>query len=226
MLNIIILGDSLALKRPWEGIDEKDTYAYKLKDYGIIVNKSRYANTTFKQLKKIKSDISEIQCDIFVIQLGIVDCCPRIFTYNQQRFLSLLNLFLPQLVNFYIAKKSKNRYEKTRKKMIVFTLPNQFKNNIQKIIDTVFLINKPKKILLVNIAHPSISLKEKNFDVQNQIIQYNNILNEFQNEVISVIDIYSFTKNNPDSLLGDEHISIKGHDFIFNTIKKFLEKLH
>lgn len=224
-MKIIILGDSLALKRPWEGIDEKDTYAYKLTNQGVIINKSRYANTTFKQLKRIKPDVSEVKADIFVIQVGIVDCCPRIFTYRQQLFLSLLNIFFPKLVNFYTNKKSKNRYEKTRKRMIVYTTQNQYRNNIQKIIDAILLYNKPKKIFLVNIAYPSKSLKEKNYDVQNQIIQYNNILSGFQNELVSIIDIYSFTKNNSDSLLGDEHISTKGHDFIADTIKGSSEKL-
>ena len=225
-MKIIILGDSLALKRPWEGIDEIDTYAYKLTYHGIIINKSRYANTSFKQLKRIKPDISEVKADIFVIQLGIVDCCPRIFTYRQQLFLSLLNIFFPKLVTFYTNKKSKNRYEKTQKKMIVYTTQNQFRNNMQKIIDSILQYNKPKKIFLVNIAYPSKSLKEKNYNVQNQITQYNNILSEFQNELISIIDIYSFTKDNPDSLLGDEHISTIGHDFIADTIKGSLEKLH
>jgi len=225
-LKIIILGDSLALKRPWEGIDEKDTYAYKLTNHAAIINKSRYANTTFKQLKRIKPDVSEVKADIFVIQLGIVDCCPRIFTYRQQLFLSLLNIFFPKLVNFYTNKKAKNRYEKTRKRMIVYTTQNQYRNNMQKIIDAILLYNKPKKIFLVNIAYPSKSLKEKNYDVQNQIIQYNNILSGFQNELVSIIDIYSFTKNNPDSLLGDEHISTKGHDFIADIIKGSSEKLH
>lgn len=59
-MNIIILGDSLALKRPWEGINEKDTYANNLANHEIIINKSRYANTTFKQLKRIKSDVSDV----------------------------------------------------------------------------------------------------------------------------------------------------------------------
>lgn len=225
MLKIVILGDSLALQRPWEGIDEKDTYAYKLTNHGVIENKSRYANTSFKQLKKIKSDVSDTKSDIFVIQLGIVDCCPRIFTYHQQRFLSLLNIFLPKLVKYYTTKKSENRYEKTKKRKIIFTTQDQYRNNLKKIIDTILLYNKPKKILLVNIAYPSESLEEKNYDVQNQIIQYNNILSELQNELISVIDIYSFTKNEPDSLLGDEHISTKGHNYIVNSIKDYLEKL-
>lgn len=225
MLKIIILGDSLALKRPWEGIDGKDTYAYKLTNHGVIINKSRYANTTFKQLKRIKSDVLETKADIFVIHLGIVDCCPRIFTYNQQRFLSLLNIFLPKIVNFYTNKKSKNRYERTQKRKIIFTTQEQFRNNLKKIIDTILLYNTPKKIFLVNIAYPSESLKEKNYDVQNQIIQYNNILSESQNELISIIDIYLFTKNNPDSLVGDEHISSKGHNYIVDIIKNFLEKL-
>ena len=110
--------------------------------------------------------------------------------------------------------------------MIVYTTQNQFRNNMQKIIDAILQYNKPKKIFLVNIAHPSKSLKEKNYNVQNQIIQYNNILSRFQNELISIIDIYSFTKNNSDSLLGDEHISTKGHDFIADTIRGSLEKLH
>lgn len=224
-MKIIILGDSLSLKRPWEGIDEKDTYAYKLTNHGIILNKSRYANTTFKQLKKIKSDILEINSDVCVIQLGIVDCCPRIFTYKQQLFLSFLNIFLPKLVTFYTNKKSKNRYEKTQKRMIVFTTENQYRQNIQKIINIILQYDKPKKIFLVNIAFPSKSLKDKNYNVENQIIKYNHILSEFQNETISIIDLFSFTKNNPDSLLGDEHISIKGHNYILDTIKSYLEKL-
>jgi acyl-CoA thioesterase I len=220
----MILGDSLSLKRPWEGINEKNTYAYKLKNFGIILNKSRHANTTFKQLKKIKSDISETKSDVYIIQLGIVDCCPRIFTYNQHRFLSLLNIFFPKLVNFYTNKKSKNRYEKTKKQMIVFTTKSKYKQNMQKIINIILNYNDTQKIFLVNIAYPSNSLKEKNYNIENQIIEYNNILNEFQNERISIIDLFSFTKNNSNSLLGDEHISEKGHNFILDSIKSYLTK--
>ncbi len=80
-----------------------------------------------------------------------------------------------------------------------------------------------KKIFLINIDYPSDSLKEKNYDVQNQIIQYNQILDTFQNELISIIDLYSFTQNNPNALLGDEHISIEGHNCLANIIKNSLK---
>jgi lysophospholipase L1-like esterase len=110
--------------------------------------------------------------------------------------------------------------------MIVFTTKNKYKQNMKEIINTILNHNKPKKIFLINIAFPSKSLKEKNYDVENQIIKYNNILNHFQNETISIIDLFSFTKNNPDSLVGDEHISKKGHNFILDNLKSYITTLY
>jgi len=219
---ILILGDSLAVPRPNDGIHIQDTYAHKLSTYDSVINRAQEKTSTFKQLKRIKSDVAGIKPDIVIIQLGIVDCSPRLFTYRQHQFLSFLNIFLPNLISKYTDNKSKKRYEFTQKNKIVYTTPEQFRINIKKILDIILKDICPKKIFLVNICYPSQLLKEKNYDIEKNILNYNKILNEFKDELISLIDMFTFTKHNPDALLNDEHMSAKGHDYVSNIVIKWI----
>jgi acyl-CoA thioesterase I len=222
---IVILGDSLALMRSKEGILEKDTYAYKLQKNYVVINKSKHGNATFKQLKKIKKDIPKKDVCFIIIQLGIVDCSPRIFTHSQRKILSGIELFSKRIVQYYIKKKSINRYEKTKQKKIQYTKISDYKNNMQEIINFINKNTEYKKIFLINIAHPTKMIIEKNFDIKNIINKYNGILNNFKNKKVNVIDLNSYTKQNPDGLLVDEHISIKSHDFIVNSISNKINKM-
>jgi hypothetical protein len=102
---------------------------------------------------------------------------------------------------------------------------------MQEIIDFINKNTKCKKIFLVNIAHPTKMLIEKNFDIENIINEYNNIINEynnilnnFKNEKIEIINLNSYTKQNPEGLLVDEHISIKSHNFIVKSFFNSTDK--
>lgn len=215
---LVILGDSLALPRPADGIDDTDTYSLKLAKNIIVINKSQYGNNTIDQLNRIEADVAGTHADFYTIQLGIVDCSPRIFSDRQKKLLSTLSIYFPRIIRYYIRYKTKNRYQKTRKKKLSYTSINQYAENIQKIIDVIQQFNNVKKIFLINIAYPSKLLKEKNYNIENIIEQYNERLNIIKNNVVTVIDLFSYTKKNPNALLKDEHISIEGHDFIAKSI--------
>lgn len=215
---IVILGDSLSLPRPEDGIDDTDTYAFKIAKNNIVLNKSQYGNNTKKQLSRINADVMGTHADIYIIQLGIVDCSPRIFSYRERKLLSALSLYFSRIIKKYIEYKTKNRFKKTQRKKIVYVTLSQYVKNMNDIINTIQKHNDVKKIFLINIAYPSESLKRKNYDIENIIKQYNNSLDEFKNDLIMIVDLFSYTKNNADALLQDEHISIKGHNFITKSI--------
>lgn len=90
MKTVLIVGDSLSMVRPGDGLYLNDIYPYLLQEQlgagYYVVNASQRANDTSKVV--LDSYLSESVCssraDVVVLQLGIVDCTPRLFSEVQK----------------------------------------------------------------------------------------------------------------------------------------------
>jgi hypothetical protein len=130
----------------------------------------------------------------FVIQLGIVDCAPRLFSKKAKKRLETLS-GIPVLRRFayrYIRYKSKNRLKFTKKKQIQEVPSEQFDLNIRSIIEKIKNNNPIKKIWLINIAYPGDHLQNRSYGILEVINRYNMILKKIKEDepLINIIDMY------------------------------------
>jgi len=237
MVNITIIGDSLALSRINDRIKYQDTYYYKLsKEFNaFVLNASVRGNSSSNIIKKEYLDEyinSFVENDFIIIHVGIVDCSPRLMNKIEKKIIQCL-ISIPIISIFiktYIKIKSKNRFLFTKifKKSEVSI--DEFKLNMNKFVDIITEVNKNlKQVIIINIASPNNYIKSRSAYIEQNIQEYNSILKQIadknKNKNISIIDIYSYSKINNEVLLDDgQHINKKGHDFIFNEIKKIIKE--
>lgn len=222
MSRIVILGDSLSMPRPSDGILFEYTFPHLLHKEGYeVINRAGRANDTKRQIQvqNLKDDIQWLNPDCVVIYLGIVDCAPRIFTRTES---ILLNLFPHILKQKIINVASKYRYHITRYRKKTYVGSNEFKLNLE-------LIAKEAKdicqnIIFINIANTNEVNEKKSFDFKRNISLYNQIIVEVSSKFDAELIDVNLIKDN--CLLEDGiHINKKMHNFLSKEIiKRFKAK--
>ncbi|HQN65197.1 MAG TPA: SGNH/GDSL hydrolase family protein [Methylophilus sp.] len=229
MHNILIIGDSLSMVRPDQGVRLTATYAYKLQlelENSVVVNASLRANDSSNVLTAnyLYETLQSFKPDLIVYFLGVVDCMPRLFTKKERRIVELLmsvKLVRP-LVKAVISYKSKKRFWYTRNKLKQYVTLNQWKNNLDRFISIA-----GDKIIFVNIPSPGAKLKERNYAVEKIVDEYNSILSiKAQANSCKLLDLNKITRENPNLLLDDGyHISAEAHDLIFKELLAYIKLL-
>jgi len=179
MKKIIILGDSLAMQRPTEGVVYKQTYGYLVKNYFesygnyFVIIMAKRANDTNIQSRSDRTlyDIKQFEPDIVIIHLGIVDCAPRIFTKIEREIVGVLpQLLNNKIINFF----SKRRLFFTKYFPKKYVNVKSFEKNVQKILNVIH--NLQAIPIIVNIAKPPKSVSRRSYNFLHNIEIYNNIL--------------------------------------------------
>lgn len=233
---ITILGDSSQAPRPENGVMIDDTYPLLLANIGdyIVLNKSKISADTsfFLTNESLTYDIKYAKSTYFIINLGICDCSPRIFTSKQRKLLEAFAQYsvFNKLIMAYISKMSKNRLYFTKKHQIQNVSVAQFRSNIEKIISEIKLHNEAKKIFIINIIEPSSELAERSFGLKSNISIYNQCLLDIcalHKDITHLIDINSFTKQNPEVVTQPDghHYDKRGHKFIYQKIRHALKSM-
>lgn len=218
---ITILGDSLSMNRSEADIMLSDTYGVLLSkllsNNYYINNRSRRGNTVNEQLKfqNIYDDIETTKSDYYIIQLGIVDCAPRIFTKQESDF---IRDFLPGfcqkvIINFF----SKHRKFLTKHFPKQYTKYDDFVDKYKQIVSTIKMSSDVKKIFIFTIANTTKENNLKSYNFSNYILKYNEFLYDLikKETKCEVIDLFNLTKENNSLLLEDGiHISKKCHEII------------
>ena len=202
-MRILIITDSLGLPSRYVNMD--DMWVYKIikefKQHEFITIQRGGLSTRDLYYKTIK----HMNVDLIITQIGIVDCCRR------PCFKIISDTLFELLKNYKILKVIKrNMYKLTRLYDYKYVNKSGFDINVGK-------INKlAKKVYFIKIAGPGISLKNKIFNVENDIKDYNNILKKF-----NLIDPY---KNKKDYLIVEDghHLNKKGQNLVYNEVKKKL----
>jgi hypothetical protein len=218
---ITVMGDSLSMVRIEEGISVKKTYAYQLNnilgDEFYILNKSKRGNTSVVQtsIQNLYDDIEASDSKVIIIQIGIVDCSPRIISRLERL---VLNNVLPKTIaGFYIRIKSNNRYFFTKYFPMTYVSPVRFENSYKMLLSSALNLSGIVKVILINIADTNRRNKIRSFGFDKRIVEYNKIITNLAqgNTKIEVIDLYTITKDNPELLLSDGiHIDLKAHEII------------
>ncbi|MGX5659529.1 SGNH/GDSL hydrolase family protein [Castellaniella ginsengisoli] len=225
MKKLLIVGDSLSMSRHREGVTYEQMYstllAFHLKNW-LVINGSVRANTSRQIISEAYQEeyVLPLLPDVVVLQIGVVDCLPRLMSKYERRILGVLERIqgFRRMARFYISFKSKRRLYFTKRKQIAFVEASEFADNIIKFRDLLSRIGC--RVIAINIPYPGPGLSERTFGVGEAVSRYNGIIDRvFSGAEHVVVDLYGMTKSDP-SLLQDDgyHIRGKCHQLLYKAI--------
>jgi hypothetical protein len=229
-----VLGDSIAMVRPDDGLYERDLYSCKLQKLlgtsYFVVNKGKVGNNSAWAVTEdsIIYNVRAAGAEYFSIQIGVVDCAPRMYTEEERRHLvKLVNYpLLGNLIKARIRRQSLRRYQITQTRKIVLTPPEEFESHYRVLIANIRKYNPVKTVFILNIGYPGAYFSARNYGIEDNIQIFNDILLRIVNEngdLLRLVDVHSFTKDHPKFILADgHHFGPEVHTFIANEIYKLM----
>lgn len=197
---------------PRVNLPYEQTYPYLLQQElgrNEVVPRNLRLNDTAHQFKMMHEDVGLFKPDVVVMQLGIVDCAPRLFWRFEHKLVSYINKFIP-VVGFI----SKFRYPLTRVFPKVYVSKNRFRTNLRKIFN--YLRKHDIETIVINIADTSEVNKSKSYKYEDNIRDYNAILYDETPDKNLFIDIFSYGS---DILLEDGiHLNEYGNKVVADKI--------
>jgi hypothetical protein len=223
--NILVLGDSLTLPRVKNEIYLNDIWPSLIERNGIrVFNRGRGGSTTVDVLNEANhinyyysSYENKKTFNLCIIQVGIVDCTPRIFSRRIFRFLEKFGIHNTRLIKNVL--RNQKYYRKFGRPWVPI---DNFKSNIENIRKK--LDNICEKIIFLEIMPPCKHLINNIGDYSLQVGEYNEILSQGKKD--RFINLYSY--ENLDLLVLDDghHLSKLGHANICMKINEYLNYLY
>ncbi|WP_339764489.1 SGNH/GDSL hydrolase family protein [uncultured Sulfitobacter sp.] len=231
MKNVVIIGDSLACPRPWIGLGQRGTYASLLQqaagDRVHVISLAGgerstryYATGSFE-----KNYIEDSDTDTLIVQLGIVDCAPRLMTFFERGIGFMCRKSRPANALFlkYVATKSRYRLFFTKHFPNIMVKLPEFERNILNILCKYVTKGGAKTVIFINIAYPGPHLTERSFEVLKIISNYNDVLDrtaQTDPDRIKVIDLFSITRDAPHLITPEDghHITKAAHKILADRI--------
>jgi len=228
-LLISILGNSSAMSIYTLNIDYKDTYSFLISHQlgleNAVINKAHRNLTVVEQMEEVnvQDDILSIDADYHIVQFGIVDCAPRLYTQKQGRYLALF----PGR-KFLIRFMSKHRFFFTKRFPKVYVEKEKFRRGTHSLIETIIEKTRSKKVFVINIPQTTQRMTSRSFGIEKNIDDYNQIIKEvsalFADKVF-FIGLYERTKSDPDLMSEDGiHITKKAHKMLAGLICETIRK--
>lgn len=226
MSKILCIGDSLAL--PGHLNSYEDTWFFKLKtefpNYDFLCFFKRQLTTEIlvtmgggiggiDNWPKGADCLEAFMPDIVILQLGIVDCAPRLLNKYERKIISILPSVMKQIFIKLIKKFKKRSLTNT-------TVPfHDFRSNLDNYISRAEKI--VKKVIIIPISIPDNSFFAKNQDALFNIEKYNNYYFELANEMNNVFCTNVLSpKIDINAVYQDGyHPNELGHNFIFQELK-------
>ena len=233
-LRIVVAGDSLGLPRIKPTlISYKDIWPYilegKLKERNVnskILNHSERSRTLPKLLKNFQDIVSIWEPDILIIQIGIVDCAPRLFSEREHKFLN------SGIIHWRIAKAIINFASKHRRQIITlrpwvrYTPLKKFKKSLEDLGKILSQTNYKTIVLPIFPSFPSHTYRSPGYNesVEKYNNEWKNFCEKYSHIFINLEEIINDLKLE-DLLLEDgHHLSKLGHLRIATSLEnKILE---
>jgi len=243
-MRIVILGDSVIfyiVSPEWLELENlkwkenfffsEDIYGFILKRYfkskgnnevfviGYVNNDTRF-QTMFGALAR---DVKQFEPNIVIIQLGICDCAPRLFSQKEKGIILNLPKFIrKKIIKFF----SKHRYFFTKRFPKVYVNIYYFRKKYQQILTEI------KKIgaypIIINIAKPSQDLLNISYNYLRNVRSYNAVLSNLaeKKKQCGLIDLYSLIEDDPNMLWKDGiHLTKYGHKKLAEILIKKIESI-
>lgn len=227
---ILCIGDSLAL--PGHLNNYEDTWFYKLKrkfpDYDFISFFKRHITTEILvsmgggargiDNKPDGADCLEFYMpNIVILQLGIVDCAPRLLFPMERKIISKLP---NQISEHYISLIKKLRKRNIRNTLVPIA---KFKYNLIEYLNRCDISNV-QKVLYVLIPIPDQKMVKKNPNVSDNVNSYNEIIRNLENEfdLLKTINSLDPEKYRYSIYEDGYHPNREGHNIIASSISNQL----
>lgn len=150
--------------------------------------------------------------DIVIVQLGIVDCAPRLLSNFDRIVINMLPGFLSMSYISFV------KIIRRRKSTNTLVPLNKFQSNWTTFLARALKINA--KVIIISISLPDQKYIEKNPDVCNNINQYNDILFSLArvNNNVTITNVLDPDKY--DHLIYEDgyHPNKFGHQILFNQL--------
>ena len=213
-MRIVVIADSLGLPRSENGIKVRyeSTYPFLLgrenKNHEIV-NFSERSKTIIDARNEI-NEVLLYEPECIIVQIGIVDCAPRIFSIKEKFILSKLPASIRTRVIEYRKKKRVSTKRNPLSK--AYVKPDDFKKTYLDLIINLKRSNKELKIIIVPIIGFLKSLEMKSIGFSNNIRMYNDLLAEIANESKSSLIAIDLFFDREDCFVDDfYHLSEYGH---------------
>lgn len=223
---VTIVGDSLALPRPEDRLFEGDVYPAQLQrrlgPEFYVVNRSSVGNYAGRLISEETTvyAIQGSQAECYVIQIGIVDCAPRLFSEEEKKLLATLiysGLFRG-LARAWIDYRSRQRYARTKEKPIFQTRPEDFELYYRTLIKNIRTLTPARAVIAINIAAPGESMTSRTYGVRESIDRFNQIIARIAADnsgYVRLLDLFSATRDDPALVLPDgHHLAAAAQDLI------------
>jgi lysophospholipase L1-like esterase len=242
-MKILTIADSLAMPRK-EGNDVvlwNETWVYILEkelrktDRDIqIVNRAERAKTMSSlEAPSLFSEYVELfQPDTIIIQLGVVDSMPRIFSLDEQKILNLQirsRFLIPDwLKKQIISNRTKRRQTITAKNPLkkVYTVPEKFPHYLSAFINRCRTFNPDIKFLIIPILTDEQRMDSKSPGSTGNKNLYNSLLNKIcaENRNVQMLNEEVFRVVSAKIFCSDGyHLNKEGNLLLAEEILKKLE---
>lgn len=220
-MKVYCIGDSMGLPR--EEVLFEETWISMLvkerKDIDFIWNFQRSQTT---RVLNSKDSLEYYKPDYIILQLGIVDCAPRLINRNSLFYKILTRI--PLNFQNYIWKFIK-RYKKRNKNTVDVNV-YEFKNNLFNYL-TRCRDCGVKNIFFILICTPDTSISEKSQDFIKNIRDYNSIVQNLVHEFEELICINPLNKNNvekyPGIYVDGYHPSFIGNKIVYTQLSEIIK---
>jgi lysophospholipase L1-like esterase len=232
---IVILADSLSLPRP-ENLGNtpyEETYPYLMDislreqmgiNAPIIIEKGKRSRTMPDVAADWNEYVSWRKPEIVVIQVGITDCSPRVFTTRQRAYVERIPArFIREILLKFVRKFRRQLIAASAPK--VYTTLQQYRDTVTKLVEWAER-DCVLALVFVKIVMPPDSLEKRSPGSQENVRLYNNVLDQIKSKhgvyVIELNDLIHNQENAGSYIIEDgQHLSVQGH----RLLAKHLEHL-
>lgn len=182
-LRIVAIADSLSMPRPpkhgspgtrWEETWPKvlERLLREIHPSSEVINAGKRSRTA--EDLEARELVGFIEPDIIILQIGIVDCAPRVFSRRQRQIVSLAP---ERLRNFIIRQRSANRFRLTARNPLqkVYTKPAAFERALRTFRDYVEKRSPTPRVLVLPVLVDERLAKKSSGYLTNASL-YNGIL--------------------------------------------------
>lgn len=225
-LRIVIVSDSLAMPRKPE-ICFEDTYGYLvgkiLRNHfkGCeVFSSSRRSNNiaNYSDETTLDDDIFLYEPDIVVIQLGIVECAPRLFSPRQKKILRRIKpaALRDKIISIFSKRRRFFTEYFPKTDVPLETFSHLYDELVVKILE------KGINVILVNIANTNEENKARSHNYAKNIDAYNAVIKNLASKHgLRLVDSFALSNELPRYTLPDGvHLSVEGNRLLAEKISK------
>ncbi|HSB27989.1 MAG TPA: GDSL-type esterase/lipase family protein [Pyrinomonadaceae bacterium] len=235
-MKVVILADSLALPREEVGGGRcfESAYPYLLYDslkrrFGdrspMIIERGMRLRTVEAVLTDWHEQVRLRNADVVIVQVGVVDCAPRVFLRRENRFLARRPKWIREPLLKFVHK---YRRQIISSRPRVYVPLDRFRRHIEEITEKARETNL-LSLIYVNIIEPPSDIEYRSPGFQKNVQLYNQVLaHQASQPRVTLIDVNRaiHEEGGAEKLTIDGvHLNVRGHEILARLLENHLASL-